>query len=102
MLQLFGNTEVVALEKDAKVYEASRTLLGRMGLESKVIVKLEEGANFDYSDYDAIFVASLVRNKREVLERISRTSPQTLVAVRTAEGIRQIMYEAIDERSSIV
>ncbi|WP_214628989.1 nicotianamine synthase family protein [Paenibacillus agaridevorans] len=97
MLHLFGNTGVVALEKDPKACEASRTLLERMGLESEVIIKLMEGADFDYSAYDVIFVASLVRNKREVLEQISRTSPQALMAVRTAEGIRQIMYEAIDE-----
>ncbi|QNK60310.1 nicotianamine synthase family protein [Paenibacillus sp. PAMC21692] len=97
MLHLFGKTEVVALEKDRGAFEVSRTLLKRMGLESKVIVKLMEGADFNYSAYDVIFVASLVRNKREVLEQISRTTPQALVAVRTAEGIRQIMYEAIDE-----
>jgi hypothetical protein len=58
---------------------------------------LEHGAAFDYSPYSRIFVASLVQNKPAVLAQIARTASNPLVAVRTAEGMRQIMYEAIDE-----
>lgn len=97
ILHLFGGVEVVCLEIDAVAYDASCSLLERMGLGTKVNVILENGSEFDYSSYSRIFVASLVRNKLAVLEQISRTSQNPLVAVRTAEGMRQIMYEAIDE-----
>ncbi|WP_162848366.1 nicotianamine synthase family protein [Paenibacillus nanensis] len=97
ILHLLGDVEVVCLEMDPVAYEASCSLLERLGLEEKVTVVLVNGSAFDYLSYRRIFVASLVRNKRDVLEQISRTSPDALVAVRTAEGMKQIMYEAIDE-----
>lgn len=97
ILHLFGGVEVICLEIDSAAYEASCALLERMGLHTNVTVLLKNGSEFDYSSCSRIFVASLVRNKPAVLERISRTSPNPLAAVRTAEGMRQIMYEAIDE-----
>ncbi|MFF2093843.1 nicotianamine synthase family protein [Paenibacillus sp. NPDC058174] len=97
ILHLLGNMEVTCLELDAVAYEASCTLLEHLGLSSKVTVIKGNGSEFDYSSYNRIFVASLVRNKLEVLEQIRRTSTNPLVAVRTAEGMRQIMYEAVDE-----
>ncbi|MNV99991.1 hypothetical protein D3C71_1954280 [compost metagenome] len=48
-----------------------------------------------------MFIASLVSCKDRVLEQIRRTSADSLVAVRTAEGIRQLMYEAVDEEAMI-
>lgn len=97
ILHLLSDADVICVEKDAVAYEASCTLLDRMHVGPKVSVVLEDGSNFDYSPYSRIFVASLVRNKQAVLERISRTSADPLVAVRTAEGMKQIMYEAIEE-----
>ncbi|MCR2807678.1 nicotianamine synthase family protein [Paenibacillus soyae] len=97
ILHLFGDAEVVCLEMDGAAYEASCSLLERIGLGTKVKVALENGEAFDYSPYSRIFVASLVQNKTAVLEQITRTASDPLVAVRTAEGMKQIMYEAVDE-----
>ncbi|SFD52245.1 Nicotianamine synthase protein [Paenibacillus catalpae] len=97
ILHLLGDVEVICVEMDAVAYEASCSLLEHMGLGNKVSVVLENGSRFDYGSYNRIFVASLVRNKQAVFEQINRTSPSPLVAVRTAEGMKQIMYEAIDE-----
>lgn len=97
ILHLLSDVEVICLEMDSVAYEASCFLLERLGLADKVTVVMENGSQFDYSSYSRIFVASLVRNKLEVLEQISRTTSDPIVAVRTAEGIKQIMYEAIDE-----
>jgi len=97
MLHLLSAVEVICVEMDSAAYEASCLLLEHLGLADKVKVVLENGSNFDYSSYSQIFVASLVRNKMEVLEQITQTTSDPLVAVRTAEGLRQIMYEAIDE-----
>jgi len=97
ILHLFGDVEVICLEMDTAAYDASSSLLEHLGLGTKVSVIMKNGSDFDYSAYSRIFVASLVRNKQAVLEQISRTSPNPLVAIRTAEGMRQIMYEAVDE-----
>lgn len=97
ILHLLSGVQVVCLEINAEAYEASCHLLDQLGLGTKVKVVLADGAKFDYSAYNRIFIASLVRNKPAVLEQIRRTSTHPLVAVRTAEGMSQIMYEAIDE-----
>ncbi|QCR33865.1 nicotianamine synthase family protein [Lysinibacillus sp. SGAir0095] len=96
-LHLLSDAEVICLEMNDVAYDASCNLLEHLGLGDKVTVLLKDGSEFDYSSYSLIFVASLVRNKQAVLEAISRTSTDPLVAVRTAEGMRRIMYEAIDE-----
>ncbi|WP_157764862.1 nicotianamine synthase family protein [Solibacillus sp. R5-41] len=97
ILHLLSDAKVICLEMNAVAYDASCYLLEHLGLGDKVTVVLKDGSEFDYSSYSQIFVASLVRNKQAVLETISRTSADPLVAVRTAEGMRRIMYEAIDE-----
>ncbi|MFF2885525.1 nicotianamine synthase family protein [Paenibacillus sp. NPDC057967] len=97
ILHQLSDANVICLEMDAVAYDASCLLLERLGLADKVTVVMGNGSEFDYSSYSQIFVASLVRNKMEVLERINQTASDPLVAVRTAEGMRQIMYEAIDE-----
>ncbi|MGO4348582.1 nicotianamine synthase family protein [Paenibacillus sp. MCAF9] len=97
ILHLIGDVEVLCLEIDPVAYDASCFLLERMGLGNKVTVVLENGSDFDYSSYTRVFVASLVRDKIGVLNQIKRTSPDSLVAVRTAEGMKRIMYEAVDE-----
>ncbi|URN96411.1 MAG: hypothetical protein NAG76_09405 [Candidatus Pristimantibacillus lignocellulolyticus] len=97
ILHLLSDVEVICLEMDSVAYEASCFLLERLGLADKVTVVMENGSQFDYSSYSRIFVASLVHNKLEVLEQIIHTTSDPIVAVRTAEGIKQLMYEAIDE-----
>lgn len=97
ILHLIGDVEVLCLEIDPVAYDSSCFLLERMGLGNKVTVVLENGSDFDYSSYSRVFVASLVRDKLGVLNQIKRTSPDSLVAVRTAEGMKRIMYEAVDE-----
>ncbi|GLX66709.1 nicotianamine synthase family protein [Paenibacillus glycanilyticus] len=96
LLHLFGGVEVICVEKDATAYEASRALLEHMGFGAKVKVVLEDGSRFDYGPYRRVFVASLVKNKQAVLEQIRCTSSNPLVAIRTAEGMKQIMYESIE------
>lgn len=97
ILHLFTDVEIICVEMDSVAYNASCLLLEHVGLENKVTVVMQNGSEFDYSPYRRIFVASLVQDKQAVLEQISRTSTDPLVAVRTAEGLRRIMYEAIDE-----
>lgn len=97
ILHQLSDADVICLEMDSAAYDASCILLMRLGLANKVTVVLGNGSEFDYSSYSQIFVASLVRNKMEVLERIIHTASDPIVAIRTAEGMRQIMYEAINE-----
>ncbi|MFC4099743.1 nicotianamine synthase family protein [Paenibacillus xanthanilyticus] len=97
LLHLYTAVDVICLEKDEVAFETSRRLLQRLGLADNVKVVHENGETFDYSACRRVFIASLVTDKKEVLRRIKRTAPDPLVAVRTAEGMRQLMYESVDE-----
>lgn len=97
LIHLLSDREVICLELDAVAYAASCELLECLGLTDKVTVVKGNGSEFNYRSCGAIIVASLVQNKMDVLEQIVQTASTTLVAVRTAEGIRQIRYQAINE-----
>ncbi|MGE7186797.1 hypothetical protein ACQKKK_23395 [Peribacillus sp. NPDC006672] len=43
-----------------------------------------------------LHIDSLVPNKEEILERIFQTNPDATVAIRSVEGIHQLLYEPID------
>lgn len=97
ILQQLSGMKLVCLEMNVAAYDASRFLMERLGLEDEIAVVLKDGAAFDYSDFRQVFVASLVQNKQDVLERIMETTTDPLIAIRTAEGMKQIRYKAIDE-----
>ncbi|TYP74119.1 nicotianamine synthase family protein [Paenibacillus methanolicus] len=97
LIHLYTDVDVICLEMDDVAYNASRELLQRLGLENKVKVLHENGETFHYRAFRRVFVASLVSNKAAVLKQIKRTAHDPLVAVRTAEGMRQLIYESVDE-----
>ncbi|MGF7034245.1 hypothetical protein J2T17_005195 [Paenibacillus mucilaginosus] len=97
LIHLRQGSPVTCIDSDPAACAVSRTLLGRLGLKEGIRVVQEEGCAFDYAPYAAVFVASLVSGKAGVLERIRDTRADAVVAVRTAEGMRRLMYESVDE-----
>ena len=57
---------------------------------------MNDGALHDYTEFDLVWIASLVPNKEEILECIFQTNPDTTVAIRSVDGIRQLLYEPVD------
>src|SRR5690606_31433257 len=55
-----------------------------------------DGRDVDYSPYSLIMVASLVSAKAGVFARINETAPHATVAVRSAEGLKTLLYEPVD------
>jgi hypothetical protein len=97
VMRLNGRTNTTCLDLNPEACEVSERLVRRLGLEESIAVLPKDGAEFDYRPYRRILVASLVTDKAAVLERIRSTSPEAIVGVRTAEGMRRLMYEAVDE-----
>ncbi|MFB9328763.1 nicotianamine synthase family protein [Paenibacillus aurantiacus] len=97
LLHLYSDIDVIGLEVDDEAYAISRDLLDCLGLSDRVNVRLENGETFNYNAARTVFIASLVTNKVAVLEQIRRTCDDPLIAIRTAEGMRQLMYESVDE-----
>jgi hypothetical protein len=99
LLHLRWNVSVICLDIDPDACEAARFMMERINISDNVQVVQGDGAEFDYADRQHVFIASLVTQKDKVLEQIRRSNPGALVAIRTAEGIRQLMYEAINEEA---
>ncbi len=99
LIHILKKEIVYCLDIDPDACEASTALLERIGLAHNIHVVKEDGAKFDYHPFQRIFIASLVPDKQKVLEQIRRTRPDALVAVRTVEGMRQLMYEALSEET---
>lgn len=57
-----------------------------------------DGCLFDYSQAPIIFLASMVSDKKRVLERIAETrkGKKTFINVRTAENLSTLFYEPFD------
>jgi len=51
-----------------------------------------DGVDFDYGRVSAIFIASLVAKKTDVAQRIVETCKEPVVAVRTVDGVRALLY----------
>ncbi|MZQ86749.1 nicotianamine synthase [Paenibacillus sp. 5J-6] len=99
LLHLRWNVSVICLDIDPDACKAARFMMERINLSENVQVVHRDGAEFDYADYQHVFIASLVTQKDKVLEQIRQSNPGALVAIRTAEGIRRLMYEAINEEA---
>ncbi|WP_261381174.1 nicotianamine synthase family protein [Paenibacillus cremeus] len=99
ILHLQEKVPVVCVDVDPAACESARLLLERVGLGEAIRVSQGDGADFDYAPFRHVFVASLVTRKTHVLAQIRRTRADALVAVRTAAGMRQLMYEAVDEQA---
>lgn len=57
-----------------------------------------EAASYDYGSCDVVFLASMIGNKGAVLQQVARTARKgTLVAVRSVEKLRQVLYAPFDE-----
>ncbi len=46
--------------------------------------------------FDLVWIASLVPDKEEILERIYQSNPDATVAIRSVDGIHQLLYEPVD------
>lgn len=86
----------VCIEIDHSAAESSRKLIDTVGLSHAVRVIEEDGARVDYSPYGMVFVAALVANKDEVLGRVHATAKDVTIGVRSAEGLKKLLYTPVD------
>ena len=50
----------------------------------------------DYSKYDAVFVASMVRGKEELMDKLYKDGVE-FVVIRDASGFSELFYEKLDD-----
>ncbi|MCD1258347.1 nicotianamine synthase [Paenibacillus athensensis] len=97
LLQAATGVQVVCVDNNRTACVAAQRLLARLGLEDALPVVHAAGEAYDYGGHALALVASLVADKRAVARQIRVTRPGAALAVRSAEGVRTLLYEPVDE-----
>ena len=95
VLHMRTGKPVLCVDADAEASECARKLLAKLSLSQVSAVHID-GVDFDYGGASAIFIASLTNRKMDVVKRIVETGKEPVVAVRTVDGVRALLYRPAD------
>jgi hypothetical protein len=95
VLHMRTGKPVLCVDADGEASECARGLLAKLGL-SEVSAVHTDGMDFDYGGASATFIASLANRKMDVAKRIVETCKEPVVAVRTVDGVRALLYRPAD------
>ena len=88
------------LERDSSVALKSQQLIEKLGMQDAIRVFTGAGESFDVSQYDLIVIALLAKPKWAILRNIRKNAnPKCRVLCRTSYGLRNLLYEPLQERS---
>ncbi|MBA4495242.1 nicotianamine synthase family protein [Paenactinomyces guangxiensis] len=90
--------KVICIDLDPDACMRAETLIRNYQLSHHISVIQADGREISYQPYSIIFLASLVFKKADVIRRIQKTAPRALIAVRSADGLHQILYEQVNVR----
>jgi hypothetical protein len=96
LLQQQTGKPVICLDINTEAYDVGKKLIDQYGLQHSLTYVLADGASYHYDGCDLVWIASLVPNKEEVVKRIYETNPNAIVAIRSVDGIYQLLYEPVD------
>ncbi|XHU85456.1 nicotianamine synthase [Peribacillus muralis] len=96
LLQQELGANMTCLDIDEQAYSLGKRIIKQLKGETTSNYIMNDGALHDYGEFDLVWIASLVPNKEEILERIYETNPDATVAIRSVDGIHQLLYEPVD------
>ncbi len=96
LLQRELGAKMTCLDIDEQAHSLGWRIIQELDNEGNSEYILNDGALHDYTEFDLVWIASLVPNKEEILERIFQTNPGATVAIRSVDGIHQLLYEPVD------
>lgn len=95
VLHMLTGEPVICLDSDAAAFGCASKLLAKLHLSNAVAAQMD-GAAYDYKDASAVFIASLAARKTSIARRIAETCEDPVVAVRSVEGARALLYAPAD------
>lgn len=95
LFHLFTSTSITLFDSDIEAVKLSRMFIEKCGLKDQIQVVHIRGEEAYYSDYAFVFIASLVKPKKSVLAQIRHTQPTAKIAIRSTEGVYQLLYEPV-------
>jgi hypothetical protein len=87
---------VTCVERDPAAVVLSRRVIAEMGVENLVAVIEGDGSVLNYAGAGLVMVAALVDGKEKTIANIRDTAPGAMIGIRSAEGIRTLLYEEIN------
>lgn len=87
---------VICVERDVEAVRLSRRVIAELGLGDKISVVEADAVGIDYKGAALVMVAALVDEKGSAILHIRKTAPEAVIGIRSAEGVRTLLYEAID------
>lgn len=102
VLAMDYSVKSTVVDSSNEACQLAQRVVNAIGLNNQVSVKLGKGEQFDYKNFNVIFLASLagvdVNKKNQILNRIATTSPKNAhILVRSSEGRRVLLYPRVDE-----
>ncbi|MEM6902178.1 MAG: nicotianamine synthase family protein [Pseudomonadota bacterium] len=91
--------KVTCVDNDPNAVAQSRALIRKLGLDNHIDVVQKAGDEVDYSNASHVVVAALVMNQPKVVRHVLEDNPSALLGVRSASGLRTILYPPADTRS---
>ena len=95
---LQSGRKVTCIDSNTDAVRLSRSMISNMGLSDKINIVHTEGASANYKEFGMVMIASLIPQKENVLARIRETAPEAIVAVRSVEGAKAMLYEEVDPK----
>jgi hypothetical protein len=88
--------KITCLDMDEAAVKRGEALAEKLGMGDKLHFTQSAGHEYDYRDTTLVMVASLVADKKEVLEQIRSTAhDEPEVALRSAEGLHALLYDPV-------
>jgi len=88
--------KITCLDMDEAAVKRGEALAEKLGMGDKLHFTQSSGSAYDYRDTALVMVASLVADKKQVLERIKNTAQDAPeVALRSAEGLHALLYDPV-------
>jgi hypothetical protein len=88
---------ITCVERDPVAAALSRRVIAEMGVANLVEVIEGDGAALDYAGAGLVMVAALVEGKDKTIANIRNTAPDAMIGIRSAEGIRTLLYAEITQ-----
>jgi nicotianamine synthase-like protein len=96
MVHLSTGRRVTCIDRDPRACRLACELCRKAGLIG-IDVTCADGTDYDFASCPVVFVASLVPEKAKVMRCIRERCPRARVALRSAEGLRTLLYDPVDE-----
>mmetsp|Transcript_2334 Transcript_2334/g.3236 ORF Transcript_2334/g.3236 Transcript_2334/m.3236 type:complete len:138 (-) Transcript_2334:493-906(-) len=93
-MHLQTGAKIECIDIDEGAVNRSRKLIRCLNLDNAITVSMADGKLGKYDGVTHAIIAALVPNQVSVAARILKHSPKAVIGVRSANGLRTVLYPA--------